>query len=788
MSTFRNTGYMPKYSNYTQLTANVLPRYMRGQSEKYSMYQQIFNLLCLQYGDLNETLRIQKLNRFPQTFVPTTFDVFYSYSIPGTFSRIADSDGNTLNKSQYTNYEEWYYKSIPTGITETLAYTVDSVIIQRQPIKSNYKLDPVHYLNNDYLYISIYMENGLGINNEFDETVIPTKVKIIGKDQYNEEVEEELSFFYSKCLRTKNIYSAIYEIQTIYWDDESLIHIEVSSVPAFPYKEDPVFAYGLPSKDSVDVFWETPDNKTVHLKTYMAKDILQYYAGIKDHLTLKEYTPYIDDKTPSNSVNAVLPSYYDDKLYTVCDDGILCMYDKKETFSLLTSILNKLKTPDPIVNIDVIEQEDHLEIGGIYTRLHFNSPIDKFAYFIVKSDSVKLYFDPATEEWTVNKKLIDYPIKNTFGFYSPYIHYPHTYEQDMIVGIEVYLNDKNSTKFVDATIVDSRVLTPMFSTELSHWTDNSVLFYSKHDLLAYTADDKVYEIEFINKEYLFDETRNIVVISPSIGNITFFMSPIEVPISVSPTIHNYHNELDEYGTLFNFSRLTGERSYIYKKFLLDLFHKRPNATRNGLIYSLNREMRTEIKQALRLTFPSMMRLSISNGKISVYDFTDKYEFDLYNYDDQNGANTLIDVIDWLEQLNITVEIIDQNVPPRALLDTSNYSTVKDALHYNRVTIHIDRPYNAWLNSDSVNIIGYTKVNSAMDLDNLKNKSFYVSDNIIFINKPLDYQNQVSYETINKECILYASDILVDAVIDTEVEDGDRLSSFVEFTYPIRWTS
>jgi hypothetical protein len=69
-------------------------------------------------------------------------------------------------------------------------------------------------------------------------------------------------------------------------------------------------------------------------------------------------------------------------------------------------------------------------------------------------------------------------------------------------------------------------------------------------------------------------------------------------IALIPTEHQVFNEFDRFGLLLGLSRIEGEKNSEYKQRLLDVLVHPANATHQGLIYGITRELGLEIFDAL----------------------------------------------------------------------------------------------------------------------------------------------------------------------------------------------
>lgn len=71
-------------------------------------------------------------------------------------------------------------------------------------------------------------------------------------------------------------------------------------------------------------------------------------------------------------------------------------------------------------------------------------------------------------------------------------------------------------------------------------------------------------------------------------------------IVATPSQHQVFNEFDKHGLLLGLSRLPGEKNAAYKRRLMDVFVHRANATYEGLINGITRELGLEISKSFKV--------------------------------------------------------------------------------------------------------------------------------------------------------------------------------------------
>lgn len=117
---------------------------------------------------------------------------------------------------------------------------------------------------------------------------------------------------------------------------------------------------------------------------------------------------------------------------------------------------------------------------------------------------------------------------------------------------------------------------------------------------------------------------------------------------------NIFNAFDEHGVLLDLDRIPGENNKVYKRRLLDVGVNRANATYQGLLNGITRELGFSIYDAIDIDFsatpidPSYSPyIEVDHGSLKLYeDYPDilEVEIELYDKKKSNAAITLGDVV------------------------------------------------------------------------------------------------------------------------------------------------
>lgn len=184
---------------------------------------------------------------------------------------------------------------------------------------------------------------------------------------------------------------------------------------------------------------------------------------------------------------------------------------------------------------------------------------------------------------------------------------------------------------------------------------------------------------------------------------------------------NILNSFDEHGLLLDLQRLRGEPNKTYKQRLLDVGVNRTNASYNGLLNGITRELGLTQYEAITISLkiaatPAYPAIVVDQARLLLYDdyVNDSIdaEIELYDHNESNGAYSLNDVVTSIdastnfeavlvdsskgEERGITLihddnhlEIPNETMPVSNAFFLSNSSIVKETISFSESDIFLN---------------------------------------------------------------------------------------------------
>lgn len=790
----------------TQIMANKFPGYMRGRHDKYSVYQQILNIIGKQSDDLKRALVRHRMNKFAPTYLHDTLDVIYTVNkYQGIFSNVQVFNGSTwvnIPKSDYTTYEEWYYDSIPNcfiniGDKTIYPYTTNIIPLDKTLLPD---VDFDQITSPVRLFVALTADQNVSFIKKIkNEENRPTEIIIYGKDEYDRDIEERFEFIYATQKLSQHILKEIYRIECVYWDENITLRLSSSPDPTIGI-EDGYINYIDTERNLKPLFWQLENDK-VNLRAFAANSVSEKEAGVNDINTIKTYTLLdVNSDTPISNIVSIYPSRFNNILYALSADNNLYLYNKYDQFSSLVKKASELQTPDPLIDLDVEEDTDKLIISGIFNRDRLNAKVSKYRFSIIHPDGSREYYN---DVWSGANDYVDYPFSN-YGFASPIIEYSFNYSEDLIVVLDI-LGD-NGITYTDTYIVDNRykpaiskIPTGIDITTVHKLSeiDNNILTIVEHPHFGNMLGS-VTKFKLINFSYLEAAERNLLILPVD--------KPVRFQITVMPEAYsgqynpvpfNVTTELDQMGDLLSVKRQLGEMSIVYVKKVREASYIKPDSTFKGMLHAISRDLNLSITDFITISVNTQLPIKIEHPYISV----DNDQLNLFKYTaDEVGVadltGTVEDVVSWLTDIGVTIDEVDNTLyskPARCLVPFSNIKRFYKQTFTGSNYISIELPENAELLNDSVSIEGFNTVAIFPNqLDTLVEPAFFVNGNTIKTNRTLTHDNKVSYSIIYKKVTLKISDACLYSIdsIDTNMIDGGlkTIVGYLEDKFPNKWIS
>jgi hypothetical protein len=778
-----------KYLNKTNSLANGLPFYMRGRHDKFSVYQQAINAIALQTDDLDKDLERHHDNRFPQTFRHDTMDVIYTTPYHEDLTNIS-GDYGTMTRAETNDPREWWYHSVPTGISkiDTIA---PQVLYYESPLAKEISELEANELNKypSILYV-ILRENDSSVN--FIDTtpsqpLRPTVIIIYGEDIYGEIVQEELSFYLAGKQRTNTIFRKVNRIECEYYDDPDKFILHIASAPISELSMDSYHRENyqvIQDKYGIEKFsfWDFEGRELI-FKQYAADHILQYHGGIKDindvaRFTLQNINGVIIDNIPT----CILPSENDDLIY-VYDGTYLHGYDKNIDYPSVVNKATTLKTPDAVLSLDIKIDPGTFTAKAYYTHLAMGKKISQFRFILTKGSEEYLY-DVETETWISYdpNTWINNSNASLLGFQSPEVTYGDgtLFNEDMILRIEAKIH--NGTIETDTFVITKQCKKAMFSLTVPAGIAGlgHILCYANDGLLAFADNSSINRIKFQNNSYIVNEERDLILFAEYNSEIE-----ISIPVgpfndtqilTVEPTPFNVFNELDQWGVLLAVKRKLGESNIDYIRRLREASFRPPGSSIRNLTYAISRDFQLPVKDTLYIDNTSKYDFQIKNGILSE---TTKITFEVSGQGQSQTVlsvkslnlfetETIEDVMTWLNSqsyynMEINTSVINEQylqLPARCLCNTTNVIYIKNQIFEKSTLINLPIPDDCAIDVDSIVIEGFQ---SPGDMETDLPYYLIASDGTaIETSQPLSINNPISFKVRKNNMIIQASPI---AIID-----------------------
>jgi len=803
------------YSPTTKIAANQLSKYQLGRNYKYSVYQQLLNGFSSQIDQLGYVLYRHSKNRFPSTFLLDTIDVCYTVAKPTNVNSVEYYDGSTwipVSASSHNDYESWWYNSLPTGINIIENVTLDQeYLLQNSPLNKTIILDKL-FIEPCTICLKLDADSDtVFINNSIGEDIAGTHIIISGIDIYGIQQKEDLIFYLPGFVRSSIPWRKIDKLETEAFDLPAKFSLTITTGTVAKTQMQGDDSYSLQNNDGItkSIFWQWDiDNKRLLQKEYTSKDILDYYSGVKDieistHSDLMVFDDTENDFIKLTDIDSFLPAADKNLLY-VLTDNYLIAYNKWQTYSPLAKLTTELRTPDPLVNLDVMIDAGKITITGEYNRIQTNKFISKYRFIIMKTDGSILYcHEPSVannnhgdsetknNDWrnfSDNNYWTDYTLKNTYGFYTPIIEYAlenELFDQDFIVRLDLLINGESIE--TDTFIVDSQRKYPLFQLPLSEDCSAGQMYFDHDGLLCINVGLNKIKTIFRNDTYITDSNTGLIIFAEKYNAIR-----INGGSSVVPNAFNALNELDQIGAIHSLPRFTGEKNHDYIKRLKYCFGNRFDSTRNGLINAITVESGLKVEDVFHIKRDSQYEIRISTSRLTLKFDDIESTIGLFELATLNHVKT------WFEENGFTVTLIADNsilnYPARSLLDSTNKRTIKYLAVDGVQKVQLKINYNEYLLVSSIDITDFEYVNRQDLFESGKNQ-FTVYDNTIITNIPLSYENKISYSVCKRDIILRMSPVILSSLNDVETEGFPTggVSSYaqiileeIENQFPSKW--
>ena len=757
MSIFRDTARKDFHSPRTEFMALGLPYGKRGRAYKYSIYQQIIDSLSVGFDELNQKMIRMRLNKRPQTFCHDTMDTLYSAELPDTYSTIEYFDGSAYQaatESTYADINDWYYKTVPTDLKVISSSTETTILsaVDLAPVI----LDTNTRLNSPSVLYVMLEGDAQYINNIFKKDTLPTIITIDGKDKYGNERHEALEFYRPDYRVTDYEYQSVSKISATYWDTPSNFSLTAASYIPYTYEDRVETSFPFLEDKQEDnirsLFWGF-DGGLLEMKTYTTDDPLKYHAGIKDYEVVKQFVCLDDLGVALTSIDAILPGFNSNYIY-VLSGGTIFAYPKMETYSN-TAYASRIRTNDPVVNLDVNVDTGTLTIKGEYNRVHINKFIAAYKVSLIFEDASVLVYDPDLG-WDAGNGYITYALQNAYGFLSPTIVYEDIagyFGQSFTIRLDIRLASGEIE--TDSYIVDKQTKSPIFAYSPSgiDGAYNSLCFDGKK-MIKISNGTNAFSLMHENKEYFVSED-GVIIFAEAYDKIR-----IDSTTELALIVNNIFNELDQFGALQKLDRHLGEKSYDYVERLIDSYFHPGNSTRNGLIYGLSRELGVSIIPTIRISHSSVFDLAFKDHLITLTIGVN---------DHSETINMLIDsplsaFETAMETLGFTVTSLNSgyysSLTLKNILNITNTERLYGLIFQDSSYVQLPVKSGYTVLSGSVEVENMDEVQSQNELDAALTASYFVDGGIVKTNRVMNSSNIVNFTQYTLEIDLPFSPISV----------------------------
>ena len=812
LTTYRNTNKKWYYSPSTKRTANWLSSYMDGRTYKYSVYQQLLNMIAIQSDQMDSALARQLANRFPKTYMHDTMDVVNTIdNDPSLYKIQYQSNGQwiDINESDFTNVEDWWYNTLPTGIKVLRTQNSVATIVNNQSLS---KIISVKQSFNPAtcFYISLTSNTGRFVNNVYNENLTPTTLTVIGRDKQGNAVREIFTFNYSTYIKSNYSWSYIDHVDAEYFDDPSLFTLNISQyIDSLTqnYIEDALYRNEDDNKVKRPVLWHWDAvGGFLEQNEFAAASIQDLYAGIKDQNLIYKHKLLAMDSTntlvPLATIDSFIPDLGKKNYVYVLSGGYLIAYHKYSDYPSLVKIATQYQTPDPIVNLDVELQSNGIYIKGIYNRLRVGDRILQYRFSIYDGSTWKTWQNPTTiNSPELNNTLVafsntywtDYELKNTVGFLGPAVFYPISgyLATDVIVRLEVQLTD--GTIEADTFVLEKQIKEPLFQYPIANYVSGTKLSFDELDFLTLNNGTQQVRIDFRNDTFLRSADYNKIILAEKYD--TFQKISGGITTSLVPRPFNVLTELDNYGALTSLNRKTGEKTYNYIERLNFAWSNSIGASRDGLINGISVELGLDIRNVLSVSNTLPFFLAVETEAASSNVDPTNTTINLFEF------NTIQDIYDYLVAAGLTVTILEPDymtLPARCLMINDNRKFYYDLRFNNQQKIIPNLEDSETIYNVSIEgLYSLGNVLTIDDVDLVTIPSFgIVNGKWIYSNVPLTNDNVVSLVTLLNKTQLKASPVIVSSLhaglnyhftYDAISNYAQKIMQSSDQLYPNKWS-
>lgn len=743
-----------EYYNRTQVDANGLPPYMRGRKEKYSVYQQVINMMNVQFDQVEKALVRHQRNRLPQTFLGDTIDVIYLTGKEDIETlKGLDEENNVLRNitlSDFTEHEDWWYSTIPTGIKTVEKNTPAMWVVKEADLNPVIEYIPAFSKPSSLYVILEGDDDAQYINNKYNQQLLTTTIKLEGYAVDGEYIEEEFSFALPGYYRTKYEYAKINRVISTAYDAPNKFRLTIGSHPQvradYTIRHEDAVTITDADNDLRLIYWDFSGG-TLQLKRIVAPDAYHYHADSRLIDTLKEYQLKgfgdggLEDLT---SVTSIIPSDINDLIYVLHEDRILC-YSKNEEYPAIVKRASQLYTPDPSVKLNVIEEKGLLKIKGVYSNISLTSKIKKYRFIL----NEELMYDEATSSWIPLdlNTWTTYTLQDYKGFKSPELQYGDgtAFENDNMLIMEIMLQDGTIER--DIKVISKQIKNPIFSYAIPFISNPVALGLSADGYLTVANETELMKLRFRNDTYIVDDKRNLIILAEGYDG-----KVVKNGIETNLTPFNVFNELDQWGAILACERFLGENNLSYLKRLNDASRHQGDASYRGMIYGLTRDLGLKIENAIKVTSTVSVRIKIKNPYIEVY----YYDTDATIKGDLTG--TVGSIAAFINHCpNVSAEVLTwEDMPAGVLIDSSSEYYVKGVRGTGSSVYELPLPYSWELVPGSVAVEGFKESISGDEAEAV----YQLRGTSIVCNRKLEYDNAISYRIRQIEPILKATPVIL----------------------------
>lgn len=782
---YRDTSKKYHYYDTTQGMANILPENMLGRQYKYSVYQQILNTYSIQMNELREKQMKHLGVQFVQTYPQNTIDVIYTVNAsaaPTSVQGKLKGSTETLSKSPYTNYEDWWYNTVPTNVKTITTLTGVRAIIDNQPLQPRFDFSTPDILPGVNLYITLNSDESQFINDVYNENILSSKITIYGVDKFNKEVEETYNFYLPGYRFSKTQWKLIYRVDCVGWDKTHLPLLTIAPYTPFDTLVDTTVQHTTPDRKTRDLHWTFDGCKLI--KQVYASDILNYHAGIKDKEDVATYLLYKNATQPlTDNILSILPAHNSNFIYVLTANQLLC-YSKHDEYTKLAGLSTNLKTPDPAIGLDVELLPGEIHMKGIPVRLTMDKRVVKYKFSIYDKEEGYLYWNGTA--WSETDTFLDYKGSKYLGFASTIVlkTIGTTLEHELMIRLDIQF--ENGSIETDTYIVDAQIKHPIFAFD----TTLTGTLVNTHNGFIGLYNDTAHTLsilDFENSTYMYDDIEKLLVFKEPFTEVTIDASSTKLV----PQPFNVFSPIDHHAALYSVERPLGTKAYAFVDTIIDTFINRPGNTQSGLIYHLSRKLNIPIEPAVSFTVPTGTKLSLFENVL----YKGSTSIDLYK-----DNPSISELVSMLNSTSVICSILNSkfnDYPATTLLNYNNSKYIK-GLTFNKSTmVSLQIPYGWSLLPDTISVNNYTLATNSSDLSIHDDKKYlYINNNTISFNYPLSYDDTISYRIEQLKFNLnYFPISLVsgDTIIENETGfdsvsvKANSILNAIDYSIPTKWS-